>query len=177
MEIEHIRKELNELLENIQEHSNRYSDERPIPSLDISFIQKKINRLQEKMAVLKHLIERKENEFKQRKIPELETTVSAIESQEEIMIEEDEEKIEAPQLSTTKSPPIAKLVDALTLNDRYLYANELFDKDMNAFNELVKSIDNCSSLDEALTLLFSKTLEEENEHVISFQNLVERRFS
>ena len=185
MEIERIRKELNELLENIVEHSNRYSDERPIPSLEISFTLTKVNKLQERMSVLRHLLEQKENETKQSKNTEKEITAVVEEAPEievDVVIKESEPTQEAPEEKAPTSenleaPSITKLVDALSLNDRYLYANELFNKDMNAFNELVKSIDNCNSLGEALAFFSFNDLDEENEHVLSFQNLVERRFA
>ena len=76
--------------------------------------------------------------------------------------------------------PIVKLVDAFTLNDRYLYANELFNKDMSAFNEFIKSIDNAPSITSAQTL-FNQTgsgynWDVENKMVLDFMNLIERRF-
>ena len=47
MEIDEIRQELNDLLENVVDHSGRYTAERPIPSLEISFVLSKINKMQE----------------------------------------------------------------------------------------------------------------------------------
>ena len=47
---------------------------------------------------------------------------------------------------------------------------------MNAFNELVKDIDGCSSFDEAQKLYMLLDWEIENEYVLSFTSLVERRF-
>lgn len=178
MEIERIRKEINELLENVMEHSSRYSDERPIQSLEISFVLTKINKMQESFAILKHLLELQEKEAKQTKNKERKTTI--VQEEKEITV------IESSKIDSEKSPvlevkneqsSLPKLIDALTLNDRYLYANELFNKDMNAFNNMVKSIDNISSLNEAKELLSSLGLDDENEHVLSFHELVERRFS
>lgn len=183
MEIEDIRKELNDLLENIIEHSSRYSDERPIPSLEISFVLTKINKMQESMSVLRYLLEEQEKASMQIKNVERQT----------LIVEDTPSKKEAPPIiieetikyKDKKVPllsegleqfPIPKLIDALTLNDRYLYANELFDKDMNLFNELVKSIDNCSSINDAKALISKLGWNDENEHVLSFTNLVERRF-
>lgn len=221
MEIERLRKELNELLENVVEHSQRYSESRPIPSLEISFVLSKINKMQERLTILKYLLEQQElahmeNSKKQVRFKkmeddddndwndEIEEEQTTVELQKKIVAEvapgkkeHIEEEIEAtienegnekiintePEKQTTPISnieylPIAKLFDSLTLNDRYLYANELFDKDMTAFNELVKSIDNCSTYKEAEKIInqYEEKWDNDNEHVLSFLNLVERRF-
>lgn len=204
MEIQEIRQELNELIENIVDHSGRYNDERQIPSLEVSFVLSKINKMQEKFTILKFLLEQQEMLAKQEEpvteaqeetetAPIAEENVAEENIQQEVVeddpvIEQIEDEIkpevqeEALDNKDTKKenleqPSIAKLSDGLTLNDRYLYANELFNKDMNAFNELVKSIDNCTTMDKATALYSSMDWELDNEHVISFTNLVERRFS
>lgn len=178
MEIEQIRKELNHLLENIVDHSSRYSEERPIPSLEISFVLAKLNKMQESLAVLKHLLEAQELSAKHGS-SSLNQTIEPEETKEQVLVEAVEA---APAIETT--PPIesaeqataSKLTDALTLNDRYLYANELFNKDMNAFNNLVKSIDNSSSMEEAKGLFLAFDWDNENDHVVSFLEMVERSF-
>jgi len=189
MEIEHIRKELNHLLDNVVEHSTRYSEERPIPSLEISFVLTKINKMQENLSVLRHLLEEQEKFSKEARNAERDSVVIEKVQEKTVSVEEKTENheptIDVPQKEAVPSdisdnleqPPIPRLIDALTLNDRYLYANELFNKDMNAFNELVKSIDESSSLANAKELFSSLSWDDENEHVISFNILVERRFS
>jgi hypothetical protein len=188
MEIDEIRKELNHLLENILDHSSRYSDERPIPSLEISFVMAKINKMQENLAVLRHLLEEQELAAKNEK-----PTDQVVEERMEEPAPVEEEKIEesiptedeneapqeesASQNSVEESSSSAKLTDLLTLNDRYLFANELFNKDMNEFNNLVKKIDLSSSLSEAQSLCATFEWDDENEHVVSFYSIVERRFS
>jgi hypothetical protein len=202
MEIGHIRKELTELLDNIVEHSRKYAEDRTIPSLEVSMVLTKINRLHERMAVLKYLLEEQENEAKhQRQLERALKTKALIEEVEPVkvaapkpeipIVQEEAIKVEHEiddeiEESTTEEgeaaeeadqPKFASLFNALTLNDRYLFANELFKKDMSAFNELVKAIDTCSSFEEAQQLYFSLDWEIDNEHVISFTSLVERRFS
>jgi hypothetical protein len=197
MEIREIRKELTALLANIIEHSNKYSDGRTIPSLEVGAVLTKINRLQEKMAVLRHLLVTKEKEIKQQNkqqrtldraasITPLEPINLAVSTPETPVFNEVSSEGEkaadaavegnAP-VAEVFEPKVAKLSDTLTLNDRYLYANELFNKDMSVFNELVKAIDNCASFEAAQKLYFSLDWEIENEHVLSFTNLVDRRFS
>jgi formiminotetrahydrofolate cyclodeaminase len=197
MEIARIRKELTELLDNIIEHSNKYTDDRTIPSLEVGAILTKINRLQEKMAVLKHVLQVQEKEIKykrqQEKMLEKQTVTAPLEAES---IEVSTPKIPVVDLDPIElvpetvvaieenktvekevQPEVTKLMDSLTLNDRYLYANELFNKDMSAFNELVKTIDTCTSFDEVQKLFVALDWEIDNEHVVSFISIVERRFS
>ena len=182
MEIEDIRKELNHLLGSVVDHSTKYSGERPIPSLEISFVLSKINKMQENLSVLRHMLEEKEKTYKEARKTERQASVIENKQEEIASTKEVPETLEdqTENVSTGQSEnldqSISKLTDALTLNDRYLFANELFNKDMNAFNELVKSIDNCVSISDAKALFLS-SWDEENEHVQSFTILIERRFS
>ncbi|MCB0400827.1 MAG: hypothetical protein KDD41_01985 [Flavobacteriales bacterium] len=237
MEIGQLRKEINDLLENIVEHSNNYSNNRPIPSLEVSYVLKKVSRMQETLIILKHLLEQEELRVKQsrtsasqgtsdlaekpvpvtetpaessspevlpedRVVPE-ETKAEEVAAEptepesvsqsipEESQIEETspeepvintvhetEQLTQIPTRSALENRPIARLIDALTLNDRYLYANELFNKDMNAFNALVKALDNCTNKEEAQGIIarFNEEWDQENVHVLSFFELVDRRF-
>ncbi len=193
MEIEELRKEINHLLANVVEHSNSYSDNRPIPSLEISFILTKVNKLQESMAVLKHLLEKQEQKALNISTSEKEIISSEkeqiVQAEKLEEVEEVDEKVETKKTSSLmnesaktvevnlKLKPIKNLVDAFSLNDRYLYSNELFQKDMNAFNTLIKSIDCCTSLEEAKEIIAKENWDFENEQVLSFIELVERRFS
>jgi len=202
MEIEQLRQEINELLENVVKHSNNYTGKEHLSTLDASFILKKVNKVQESLTILKYLLEAKHQERGEGKTEPPVKTINIEEVEEltdtsdmkEFLVEKEpeeekgepiivaeieatEEEKEHTKVENIEHPPIAKLSDGLTLNDRYLYANELFNKDMNAFNDLIKAIDNCANLDEAVALYVSMDWELENEHVISFTNLVERRFS
>lgn len=181
MEIEQLRKEINHLLENVVEHSNAYSDNKPIPSLEISFILTKINKLHESMSILKYLLE--EQEKKTIKASILATKSKGVEliiEKEKVVIIENKISPTKKQIKTVEDnfnqKPITKLIDAFSLNDRYLFANELFHKDMNAFNEFIKKIDTCTTLDEAKEILSQQDWDYENECILSFLNSVERRF-
>ena len=193
MEIEELRKEINQLLDNVVEHSDYYSDNVPIPSLEISYILTKVNKLQESMAVLKHLLEKQEQKALNISTSEKEIISSEkeqlVQAEKLEEVEEVDEKVETKKTSSLmnesaktvevnlKLKPIKNLVDAFSLNDRYLYSNELFQKDMNAFNTLIKSIDSCTSLEEAKEIITKENWDFENEQVLSFIELVERRFS
>ena len=207
MEIAELRQELNDLLENVVEHSQRYSGNRPIPSLEISFVFTKINKMQETLIILKYLLKEEEKQKKKASIASreekpanlVEEKIEEVITQTEKVIEEIvepiiEEKIEKKEEDseieneateknngiTVDQLPIAKLADSFSLNDRYLFANELFDKDMSAFNETVKSIDVSADFEEAKAILLKQGTDRgwdlENENVLAFTNLVERRF-
>jgi hypothetical protein len=207
MEIEQLRQEINDLLENVVQHSNSYTAKEHLSSLDVSFVQKKVNKVQERLTVLKYLLEAKHDERGERRfvtnsaqveqvtVEEVEPEVVVVEAPPVVFEPEElpKENIQEPVITEVKEEtlveevaPVQEIVEeisrtkfseGLTLNDRYLYANELFNKDMNAFNELVKSIDACTTLDQAIALYSSSDWELDNEHVISFTNLVERSFS
>lgn len=200
MEIEQLHKEIHQLLEKIVQHSEMFFEDRP-SLLELDVILTKLSKTQEKIAVLKYVMEHKESEGKglSKKIHTervIETPpIDVVEKEEEIpvrekeevvveeetLIEAKEENVEEGDVgSKFQQNPISKLVDAFTLNDRYLYANELFAKDMGAFNELVTNIDKCANFNDANELLNSKKNElnwdEESEFIQGFTNMVERRF-
>jgi len=216
MEVNKIRQELNELIKNIVEHSESFPANRPIPSLEVSAVISKVNKMQERLAVLKYLLEAQENQQKItlsqdqqssrkeelvepknnvletnaiEKVAELE--LPAIETPEETQQEEKIEEKTTTVVEDTKTnqeivqklsrTPIKSLKEVFSLNDRYLYANELFDKNMEVFNNLIKNIDESSNIDEAQEkLITAKTQynwDEENSFYMEFIVLVERRFS
>lgn len=219
MEVKKIRQELNEIIKNIVEHSESFPANRPIPSLEVSAVISKVNKMQERLAVLKYLLEVHENQQKvtpsQEQTPPQKEEMVAPENtasetnitepvaepeapvieipeatqQEEQLKENVEEKATVVENVQTKQEiaqklsrtPIKSLKEAFSLNDRYLYANELFDKNMEAFNNLIKAIDESSNINEAQEKLFTaKTQynwEEENNFYLEFSILVERRFS
>lgn len=219
MEVKKIRQELNEIIKNIVEHSESFPANRPIPSLEVSAVISKVNKMQERLAVLKYLLEVHENQQKITPSQEPTTTheeemvapentasetniteqitesaapvieIPEATQHEEQLKENVEEKATVVENVQTKQEiaqklsrtPIKSLKEAFSLNDRYLYANELFDKNMEAFNNLIKAIDESSNINEAQEKLFTaKTQynwEEENNFYLEFSILVERRFS
>lgn len=191
MEIDKLRQELNDLLENIVEHSENYSKNRPIPSLEVSYVLSKVNKMQETLIVLKYLLKEEEINSKRKRdnynSGHSSEEVIAAPAKEEVQVKQEVQATITPEAEPEESNkpsleklPIAKLVDAFTLNDRYLYANELFEKDMTAFNDCVKLLDACNTKEEADSQLAKIVAEsdwdQENVHVLSFHELVERRF-
>jgi len=77
--------------------------------------------------------------------------------------------------------PINDLLAAIGLNERYLYANELFEGDISAFKECMQKLDAMNSYEEAQNFFVEDlkvrySWEDENELVTALSILIERRF-
>lgn len=77
--------------------------------------------------------------------------------------------------------PISDLVSAIGLNERYLYANELFDGDLDIFKESLNHLNDLANIELAAQYFWSElgvkyNWDKENELVKALFNLVERRF-
>ena len=78
--------------------------------------------------------------------------------------------------------PIADLTKGMSINDRLLYMNELFGRDMNKLDEVLRALNNFPSLDSAKSYLmgvatqFNWGDDERSEIAQSFIKLVRRRF-
>ncbi len=78
--------------------------------------------------------------------------------------------------------PVNDLTKALAINDRLLYMNELFGKDLNALNDTLGVLNNYQNMDEARNLLMNlaeryEWAEEERQPVArDFIKLVRRRY-
>lgn len=78
--------------------------------------------------------------------------------------------------------PIADLTKGMSINDRLLYMNELFGRDMSKLDEVLRALNNFPSLDSAKSYLMGVAAqynwgeEERSEIAQSFIKLVRRRF-
>ena len=77
--------------------------------------------------------------------------------------------------------PINDLLAAIGLNERYLYANELFEGDISTFKECMQKLDAMNSYEEAQNFFVEDlkvrySWEDENELVTALRILIERRF-
>ncbi|MCG8327194.1 MAG: hypothetical protein MI974_05885 [Chitinophagales bacterium] len=91
---------------------------------------------------------------------------------------------EAKELSEKLSfRPIHDLTKALAINDRLLYMNELFGKDLNALNDALATLNRYSSLDEAKDMLvglaekYDWTSDDRQAIAKDFVQLVRRRYA
>ena len=76
---------------------------------------------------------------------------------------------------------IKKLAESIALNERFLFSNELFDGNMEAFKRALTELDHIASLEDAqryieLQLKKDNNWDTDNETVKAFITLVERRF-
>lgn len=110
-------------------------------------------------------------------------------SQKTITSEEDVVEInDAVALNATsladklRSKSIKKLAESIALNERFLYSNELFNGNMEAFKRALNELDHIASLDDATRYLEVQLMVENNwskdsSTVQQFIQLVERRFN
>jgi len=73
--------------------------------------------------------------------------------------------------------PIKNLKSAISINDRIMFTNELFDNNPDLYNEVIEKINGMNNFNEALEYLkIEIDLTEESEAIQKFTELVHRRF-
>ncbi len=78
--------------------------------------------------------------------------------------------------------PVPNMKDAIGINDKFVFINELFNGDLNAYSEAVNQLNSCPSIHEAFELLNKLTIEfqwdgqRSAETIEKFANLVQRRY-
>ncbi len=81
-----------------------------------------------------------------------------------------------------RSKSILKLAESIALNERFLYANELFNGNMEAFKRALTELDHIASLDDAtrfleVQLMVQNNWDKDSSTVQQFIQLVGRRFN
>jgi hypothetical protein len=194
-----IRKELTNLVDKLKEQSDNVSNMEHVPSLEINVMMARVNRLYEKAVLYKHILIAEESLKEQMQAPEL--IVSETQTSEAINSEIQEELIvitEVPKKNTNHSAPvietsekkknsisdgkpISSIKKYLGINERYLYANELFKGKMEDLLNALDEIDKQTTFENAQGLIKTKwaanyNWDDDNANVISFLKIVERRF-
>jgi len=78
--------------------------------------------------------------------------------------------------------PVASIKEAIGINEKFLFINELFGGDINAYNNAVSILNSCNSILEAFDLLNQYTTQfnwdgqRSGETIDRFANLVQRRY-
>lgn len=77
--------------------------------------------------------------------------------------------------------PIKDLTKAIGINQKYQFINELFNQNADHFNEVIDELNNCENYKQALSkvrqdLAQNYQWDEEDNNVIAFMDLVERRY-
>ncbi|MBV6460781.1 MAG: hypothetical protein HJHJAOHD_00896 [Flavobacteriales bacterium] len=195
-----IRKELTNLVDKLKEQSDNVSNMEHVPSLEINVMMARVNRLYEKAVLYKHILIAEENLKEQISAQPLSIN-EPIAPVVETLVDTPAPtaKVENTSLSSTQSlksetnipekrkssildgTPISNIKKYLGINERYLFANELFKGKMEDLMNAIDEIENQSSFENAQGLIKTKWAnshqwDEDNAQVISFYKIVERRF-
>ncbi len=82
-----------------------------------------------------------------------------------------------PAKRSFTSPPISDLKKALGLNDRFFYQRELFGENADLMNQTLNQLNQMNGFEDARNFLFANfNWDQEEEAVVSFLNLIQRRF-
>lgn len=207
--IKELRANLTQLINNVKGHSDRLTDWEKLPILEVNVFLAKVNKLYEKTVVLKAVLEEQNSGRvtfdadvmhddldsaapKEKATPVVEekqaepvTSNTCIEEPAPAPAPEAPSKTLAPEEEASladklRKRPISRLMEAIGLNEKYLYSNELFEGDMARFLEFVESIDKQPDITQALHV-FSEYKnkagwDEENETTTELLYLIERRF-
>jgi hypothetical protein len=80
------------------------------------------------------------------------------------------------QESKIKGKPVTNIMNAIGLNDRFLFARELFANDSKSFENTIDQLDRLNSFLEAIDYLEKNFQWTKNEASLKFMELVKRRF-
>jgi hypothetical protein len=186
-ELSGMREDITSLIDDIKYHSDTLTDLERLPVIQLKVILAKINKLTEKTTILLHYVE------KEGKLSEIEREIKA-ESKTELHqpeVEEATKTTQAEPVSENGSKPknveeklksivIKDLNTAIGINEKYLYASELFNSDTEKFAEAINKINGMTEraeLDEFIAGLSSvHNWDMENETLLNFLDLIYRKF-
>lgn len=210
MDKKSIRKEIAALIDSIKDHSDNIGDKQHIPQLELELILHKIEKLYQKSIVFNHLnslpqqvVQKVQTETPV--TPAIETVKPEVKPAEptdklidlfgaeilpaaekpkvEKKVEKKEEKKEAAPVVVSKiqKPSIPDLTKAIGLNDKFLFANELFAGSMQEYSIAIQQLNGAGSLESAMD--YFSNLQQlydwdmERESVKNLLDLVDRRYS
>jgi len=195
----------------LEEQESESKKEPEIPSYGDE-IMKEIDEFDTQMAVDIEIADEAPTPPEQEKVVEEEPKLAHIPVPEEIVKEEEvlktedipvQEKTEHSKSAPAEKPSeindliakkdasladklskksISKLAESIALNERFLYSNELFNGNMEAFKRALTELDHIASLEDARRYIEVQLKEEndwkmDSEIVQGFISLVERRFN
>lgn len=203
-----IRKEIAALINSIKEHSDNIGDNKHIPQIELELILHKIEKLYQKSIVFNHLnsngevgqnttiskpvVETPKVEVKQEMVKPVvsekpidlfgsEIPPAIEKSKLEKKVEKKEEKPVVVVPNKIQKPSIQDLTKAIGLNDKFLFANELFEGNMQEYSIAIQQLNGAGSLESAmdyfsnLQQLYEWDMEKET--VKQLVDLVDRRYS
>jgi len=194
MDLNKLRKEITVIIDDIKYHSDSLTELERLPVIQLKVILAKINKLNEKTTILLHYVEMQSQDSSNTSASENDAKSSAdkkhnidtetneavekekIDPVEEAIKVNDKKVVE--EIGREKTMP--DLMSAIGINEKYLYASELFEGNMEVFKSTVAAINEISSLEDAnkyLDALSQKfKWDDENKAVIEFSQFIQRRF-
>ena len=111
-------------------------------------------------------------------VEEEKETLQVVESQSQIEVQETIKNASAGSILGERIRPVTDLRRSISLNDSFSFSRELFNGDSEQMNRVIEQISEMSSLDTAIAFLYSKVnVDEENEAMIDFQELLKKYFN
>ena len=111
-------------------------------------------------------------------VEEEKETLQVVESQSQIEVQETIKNVSAGSILGERIRPVTDLRRSISLNDSFRFSRELFNGDSEQMNRVIEQISEMSSLDTANAILYSKVnVDEENEAMIDFQELLKKYFN
>ena len=124
------------------------------------------------------LTEKEVEETVLEEVEEEKETLQVVESQSQIEVQETIKNVSAGSILGERIRPVTDLRRSISLNDSFRFSRELFNGDSEQMNRVIEQISEMSSLDTAIAFLYSKVnVDEENEAMIDFQELLKKYFN
>ena len=124
------------------------------------------------------LTEKEVEETVLEEVEEEKETLQVVESQSQIEVQETIKNVSAGSILGERIRPVTDLRRSISLNDSFRFSRELFNGDSEQMNRVIEQISEMSSLDTAIAFLYSKVnVDEENEAMIDFQELLKKSFN
>ncbi|MFR8835611.1 hypothetical protein [Bacteroides nordii] len=124
------------------------------------------------------LTEKEVEETVLEEVEEEKEVLQVVESQAPIEVQETINIVSAGSILGERIRPVTDLRRSISLNDSFRFSRELFNGDSEQMNRVIEQISEMSSLDAAIAFLLSKiNVDEENEAMIDFQELLKKYFN
>ena len=124
------------------------------------------------------LTEKEVEEAVLEEVEEEKETLQVVESQPQIEVQETIKIVSAGSILGERIRPVTDLRQSISLNDSFRFSRELFNGDSEQMNRVIEQISEMSSLNAAIAFLLSKVnVDEENEALIDFQELLKKYFN
>ncbi|WP_322933667.1 hypothetical protein VCM39_18825 [Bacteroides sp. CG01] len=124
------------------------------------------------------LTEKEVEETVLEEVEEEKEALQVVESQAPIEVQETINIVSAGSILGERIRPVTDLRRSISLNDSFRFSRELFNGDSEQMNRVIEQISEMSSLDAAIAFLLSKiNVDEENEAMIDFQELLKKYFN